>query len=190
MLLLGCFSTCYATSFSESELKNVWYNALTNFGDHDTTSVQSALDSFNFAPYSQYTKDYTYVYLIVPIYTNSLLSNTYYEFTIALTNDSTRKSQASYYYCNAYYTLRYKNGVISTGLGGVVNKYMQQNSYTTASYRFNDLNLYNANGNTVTLTNGWHPSNVDEGIYYDYRFNFSYPTILVRFNIIINCHIT
>ena len=166
-LLLGTCGTCYATSFSAGELKNVWYNSLTNFGQHDSEIVTSALNSFNFEPYAQYTSNYTYVYLITPIYTSSLNSSSYYNFEIALTNDATKKSQANYYYCNAYYTLRYRNGEITTGLGGVVNKYIQQNGYTTASYRFNDLNLYNANGNTVTLTNGWHPSNIDERTIYN-----------------------
>ena len=91
-------------------------------------------------------------------------------------NDATKKSQLGYNYCKAYYNIQYKNGVITKNFGGILNSssYIQQNGHSYDYYvRYNDLDIYNASGNTVVVQAGWHPSNIDEGIYVDDIWEFT-----------------
>lgn len=177
-LLLSCFSTTYATSFSKEELQNIMYNCLTNFGDHDKDSVRTALEggSAIFEEYSQKTTEYNYVTIFCDIITSTIQTNVNYSMTIYLSNRNDKPAYPGNNWCNAYYTIRLNQNSISKGLGGVVNKYMQQNGDQPNDCRYNDLPIYNnSSGTTVVLTSGWHPSNIDEGVFNSYRFIFTYP---------------
>ena len=170
VLLLGLHTTSYAQSFSTLELKNIMYNCLTNFGEHDAQTVRDAIDNYNgWETLSAYTEDYTYVSIVRNIETNTLITSGNYDLQIVLNNNGTKKSTVTQFYCNAYYTIRYNNGVITDSLGGGnLNTYIYQNGYNVNSWRYNDLPFYNSTSSsatTITLESGWHPSNIDEGPY-------------------------
>lgn len=174
-LLLGCFTHTYATEFSENQLKNIAYNSLTNFGTNLMSETKSMLDTLDLSSVASKTYDYDYIYISMNIRDSESIPNANVYMVVYYSNDSSKYSTINSIRCKEYVRINFKNysPVITWNtLNSETN--IAQNGYDLDSWRFNDLDFYQtASGGSITLLNGWHPSNIDEAIYYDIQWNFS-----------------